>query len=211
MRDDKGAKLWQSSRGESTMKGRSMRFLGLIPAVLALFFSATAQAQVWSEWADRENRFTVNFPGDPAKTEMPYKTAKGTNLTARVFTAEADPSSRQAGTYSVTVVDYKSAPDEAGTAIAEAAGAIRAKGAVKYDEANNIDQMASWRLTIETPDNRRLLAEVLMSAEKRLYIVQAITSLKVAPPAQFQASVQILDEEGVRIRYKTVGSSERVR
>ncbi|HXJ03426.1 MAG TPA: hypothetical protein VNH44_19555 [Micropepsaceae bacterium] len=188
-----------------------MRRLFLIPAVLALFVSATAHAQVWSEWADRENRFTVNFPGDPTKTEMPYKTAKGTALTARVFTAEADPQSRQAGTYSVTVVDYKSAPDEQATAMQEAAAAIRTKGKVKYDEANNIDQMASWRLTIETPDNHRLLAEVLMSAEKRLYIVQAVTPMNVPPPAQFQASLQVLDEDGTRIRYKTVGSSERVR
>ena len=193
------------------MKGKSMRFLSLIPAVLALFISATAHAQVWSEWSDRENRFTVNFPGDPDKTEIPYTTAKGTTLTARVFTAEADPKSRQAGTYSVTVVDFKSAPDEAATAIQEAASAIRAKGTPKYDAAANIDQMASWRMTMETPDNRRLLAEILMSAEKRLYIVQATTSLIVPPPAQFQASVQILDEDGTRIRYKTVGSTERVR
>ena len=82
-----------------------MRSLSLVPAVLALFFSTAAYSQVWSEWADRENRFTVNFPGDPGKKEVPYKTAKGTNLTARVFTAEADPKSRSAGTYSVTVVD----------------------------------------------------------------------------------------------------------
>ena len=188
-----------------------MRSLSLIPAVLALFFSTAAYSQVWSEWADRENRFTVNFPGDPNKTEVPYKTAKGTNLTARVFTAEADPKSRSAGTYSVTVVDYKSAPDDAATAIQEAAAAIRAKGMPKYDAANNIDQMASWRMTIETADKRRILAEILMSNEKRLYIVQANTPMNVAPPAQFQASVQILDEEGVRIRYKTVGSTERVR
>jgi hypothetical protein len=110
----------------------------------------------------------------------------------------------------VTVVDYKSAPDEAATAIQEAASAVRAKGTPKYDAAGNIDQMASWRMTIET-DKRRILAEILMSAEKRLYIVEANTPLNVAPPAQFQASVQILDEDGIRIRYKTVGSAERVR
>ena len=188
-----------------------MRLLSLLPAALALCMSAGAQAQTWSEWADRENRFVVNFPGDPAKTEVPYKTAKGTSLTARVFTAEADPKSRSAGTYSVTVVDYTPAPDELPTAIDEASRAIRAKGVVKYDEANNVDQMASWRLTVETPDNRLLLAEVLVSMEKRLYIVQAITPRNVPPPAQFQASVQILDADGIRIRYKTVGSTERVR
>ena len=188
-----------------------MRSLSLIPAMLALFFSTAAYSQVWSEWADRENRFTVNFPGDPDKKEAPYKTAKGTNLTARVFTAEADPKSRSAGTYSVTVVDYRSAPEEAASAIQEAAATIRAKGAPKYDAANNIDQMASWRMTIETADKRRILAEILMSNEKRLYIVEANTALSAPPPAQFQASVQILDEDGVRIRYKTVGSTERVR
>jgi hypothetical protein len=201
----------QSLVARSTMTGAQMRFLHLIAAAAALFVSGAAHAQTWSEWADRENRFTVNFPGDPVKTQMPYKTSKGTNLTARVFTAEADPASRQAGTYSVTVIDYSSAPNDAPTAIEEAASAIRAMGTVKYNEANNIDQMASWRLTVETPDMRRILAEILMSNEKRLYIVQANTSLRVPPPAQFQASVQILDEEGVRIRYKTVGSTERVR
>jgi hypothetical protein len=50
-----------------------------------------------------------------------------------------------------------------------------------------------------------------MSNEKRLYIVEANTALSAPPPAQFQASVQILDEDGTRIRYKTVGSTERVR
>jgi hypothetical protein len=188
-----------------------MRFFGVVPIVLALLVSVTAHAQTWSEWSDRENRFTVNLPGDPTKQDVPYKTSKGTTLPSRIFTAEAPAGTRSAGIYSVTVVDYMSAPDEQASAIADAAAALRIKGKVKYDEANNIDQMASWRLTIETPDNRRLLAEVLMSAEKRLYIVQANTPLNVPPPAQFQASLQILDEDGTRIRYKTVGSSERVR
>lgn len=71
--------------------------------------------------------------------------------------------------------------------------------------------MRSWRLTLETANNRRILTEILVSAEKRLYIVEANTPINVPPPAQFQASVQILDADGVRIRYKTVGSSERVR
>ena len=58
------------------------------------------------------NFFQVNLPGEPAVTEVPYHTVKGTNLTARVFTATADPSSITAGTYKVTVVDYTSAQNE---------------------------------------------------------------------------------------------------
>jgi type IV secretory pathway VirJ component len=188
-----------------------MRFLTLVSATLALFVANAAQAQTWAEWPSRDDRFVVNFPGEPARTEMQYKTAKGTTLPAHVYTAEADPKSRSAGTYSVTVVDYNSAPDELAIAIADAAKVARTKGNVKYDEENNIDQMRSWRLTVETATNRRILSEILVSAEKRLYIVEANTPINVPPPAQFQASVQILDADGVRIRYRTVGSSERVR
>ena len=64
-----------------------MRFLRLIPAVVVLFFTGAAYSQEWSEYVNRENFFTVNFPGEPTMTQVPYKTAKGTNLTARVFTA----------------------------------------------------------------------------------------------------------------------------
>jgi len=186
-----------------------MRVLTLVSA--ALIVATAAQAQTWAEWPSRDDRFVVNFPGEPNRTEMQFKTAKGTMLPAHVYTAEADPKSRSAGTYSVTVVDYNSAPDQLATAIAEASQNARTKGTVKYDEENNIDQMRSWRLTVETPNNRRILSEILVSAEKRLYIVQADTPINVPPPAQFQASVQILDADGVRIRYRTVGSSERVR
>jgi hypothetical protein len=170
-----------------------------------------ANAQDWGEYSNRDNFFTVNFPGDPVEKDVPYKTAKGTNLTAHVFTAAAPADTLLAGTYSVTVVDYSSALSELPMAMQEAAAAMRTKGTVKYDGSNNVDQMASWRQTIETPDNRRILSEILTAANNRLYIVVAETTLAAPPPAQFQASVQILDENGVRIRYRTVGSSERVR
>jgi hypothetical protein len=186
-----------------------MRLVTLVSAVL--FVATAAHAQEWAEWPNRDDRFVVNFPGEPARTETPYKTAKGTTLQAHVYTAEGDPRSRSAGTYSVTVVDYSSAPNEIATAITEAAEVARARGTVKYNEENNIDQMRSWRVTVETADKRRILSEILVSAEKRLYIVEANTPINVPPPAQFQASVQILDTDGTRIRYRTVGSSERVR
>jgi hypothetical protein len=186
-----------------------MRLLALVS--VALFVATATQAQTWAEWPNREDRFVVNFPGEPMKTDLQYKTAKGTVLPAHVYSAEGDPKSRSAGTYSVTVVDYSSAPDEVPAAIADAAKVARTKGIVKYDEENNVDQMRSQRVTVETADKRRILSEILVSAEKRLYIVEANTPINVPPPAQFQASVQILDADGTRIRYRTVGSSERVR
>ena len=129
-----------------------------------------------------------------------YKTAKGTVLSAHVYTA------RDArGTYSITVVDYSTAPPaELGTAIDEAVNNIRAKGTPKYDAVNMLDMHRSWRITVETTEKRRLLGEVLVADNKHLYISQADTALNVPPPAQFSVSLQILDQDGVRIRNKEV-------
>jgi hypothetical protein len=188
-----------------------MRFAGLIPALAVVFFSGTVWAQTWDTYANRENFFSVNLPGDPVMTQAPYKTAKGTNLTANIFTAVAPPGSRLSGTYTITVVDYTKAKDESSTAVEQARNAMRAKGTVKYDGLNNIDLHLSRRLTIETPKTR-ILAEILMAANNRLYITEAETPLNVPPPAVFQASLQILDDSGVRIRTRTaLGEPEDVK
>src|SRR4051812_13314357 len=105
-----------------------MRFVSLIPAIAALFFTGAASAQAWDVYANRENFFSVNFPGEPAAMDAPYKTAKGTNLTAHVFTAIAPPGSRLTGKYTVTVVDYSDAKDEISSAVEQARNAVRARG-----------------------------------------------------------------------------------
>ena len=179
-----------------------MRFISLAPAIVALFLSSAASAQVWEEYVNRDNFFQVNMPGEPAMAEAPYRTVKGTNLSAHVFTATAPAGSVTAGTYKVTVVDYTSAQGELGDAIEQARQAILAKGAAKYDDINNLDFHRSRRMTVETA-NSRILAEILIAANNRLYILEGETPLSVPPPAQFQASLQILNDQGVRIRERT--------
>jgi hypothetical protein len=167
-----------------------------------MFIAGAAHAQARDAYVNRENFFTVNFPGDPTTTETPYKTVKGTNLTARIFTAVA-PSGIQAGTYRVTVVDYTNAKGEMGDAIEQARRALLAKGRPKYDAVNNIDMHRGWALTVETPDKKNILGQIVLAANNRLYITEAEVALNIPPPAQFQASLQILDENGVRIRTRT--------
>ena len=177
-----------------------MRFVGLVSVVAAALISGTAAlAQAWDVYTNRDNFFTVNFPGNPTETQAPYRTAKGTALTARVFTAIAPASSILGGTYKVTVVDYSNAKDEIPMAVDHAAKAVNARGAVKYDGLNNLDLHLSRRLTVETA-NTRILAEILVAQNSRLYITEAETPLNVPPAANFQASLQILDDSGVRIR-----------
>ena len=176
-----------------------MRFARLMPAALVLSFAGAAFAQAeWAEFVDRADHFTVNMPGEPSKTDLAYKTAKGTTLPAHVYSAQD-----RRGQYFMTVVNYQTASaEELATAIAEAAAGVRAKGKATYDEPGNLDGHRSQRITIETPTGRRRLAEILMSNDKRLYISEAETALNAPPPAQYQASIQVLDDEGVRIRYQ---------
>jgi hypothetical protein len=183
-------------------EGQPMRFVSFIPAVAVLFLSGAVSAQGWDAYANRENFFSINLPGTPAITEMPYKTVKGTDLTARVFTAVAPPGSILSGTYTVTVVDYSNAKDEISTAVEQAREAIKTKGTTKYDGINNLDLHVTRRLTVETP-MVRILAEILFAANDRLYITEAETPLNVPPPVNFQASLQILDDNGTRIRTRT--------
>jgi hypothetical protein len=183
-----------------------MRIVPIVPAVLALFVSGVAFAQAWDIYTNRENFFTLNLPSDPAESSAPYKTAKGTNLTMKTWTAQAPAGTLLAGTYALHVIDYSSATGELGTAIEEAAKTYRAKGMVKYEGVNMLDNHRSWRQTVETA-NQRILTEILVAKNNRLYISEATTGINAPVPAQFQASLQILDENGVRIRYRQVESN----
>jgi hypothetical protein len=182
-----------------------MRFASLVASLLLVGLSTSAMAQAeWAEFVDRADHFTVNFPGDPKVDTITYKTAKGTSLPAHVYTAQ---DSR--GIYKITVVDYRTAPTENPTAVAEAAAAVRAKGEVKYDAQENLDRIKSQRISLMEPGGeRRTLAEILTEGG-RLYISEASVGVKAPPPAQFQASLQVLDDEGVRIRYNPDGKTRQ--
>jgi hypothetical protein len=179
-----------------------MRSVSLIPALVALFLSSAASAQVWQEYVNRENNFQINFPAEPTMTETQYRTVKGTMLPAKVFTAVAPEGSVTAGTYKVTIVDYSQALNEIGDAIEQARNTIKAKGTTKYDEVNDLDRHREWRMTVETASTR-ILASTLIAANNRLYITEGENALGNPPPAQFHVSLQILNQEGVRIRQLT--------
>ena len=184
-----------------------MRLASIIPAVLVLLFSVPVYAQSWEEFTDRQEHFTVNFPGDPKVESITYKSEQGTSLPAKVYTAK----DARGGEYKLTVVNYASDPTEAGTAIAQAAKAIRSKGDVRFDGLEHTNNMKSQRVSVVLPGSGRfLLSETLMN-EGRLYIMEANTAPNVPPPAQFQASLQVLDDSGVAIRYKNPESTERAR
>src|SRR5260221_6984025 len=81
-----------------------MRLMPLISTVLVLSISGPLLAQEWVEFANREDRFTANFPTQPKITETTYRSQHEADLPARVYSATQGQSR-----YSVTVVDYNQA------------------------------------------------------------------------------------------------------
>ena len=55
---------------------------------------------------------------------------------------------------------------------------------------------------VETPTTR-ILASTLITATNRLFITEGENALSLPPPGQFHVSLQILNQEGVRIRQLT--------
>ena len=184
-----------------------MRLASFLAAALALAITGPVHAQSWDEYTNREDHFTVNFPGDPTVEKITYKTEKGTSLPGNVYTAK----DARGGEYKITVVNYTSAPTEEATAVAEAAKVLRTKGTVKYDGVEHQNNMRSQRISLNLANGRFLLAETLMDRANHLFIMEADTPPGVPPPSQFQASLQVLDDAGVALRYKNPESTERVR
>ena len=78
----------------------------LLPAVIVanaviLSTPGSVLAQEWTEFANLDDRFTCNFPGEPEVIETTWTSEYGADLPARVYRAQRGPSQ-----FSVTVADY---------------------------------------------------------------------------------------------------------
>jgi hypothetical protein len=139
----------------------------------------------WSEFVDRTEPLHHQLPGDPKVESITYKTAKGTSLPAKVYTAQD-----ARGTYKVTVVNYATATGGNGDARDEAAQVIRAKGEVKYDAQEDIDRITDQRITVVLAGQRAASIERGPVPSEPALHHEAETGINTPPPAQFQASIR---------------------
>lgn len=184
--------------------GNEMRLVGLVTGFVALMLvamgSSTAQAQPWVSHVSLEDQFAQWFPSEPSVEEVEWIDESDNMRPARKYSAE-----RRGSTYDLYVVDYS----EAGFtlmrgSVAHTATKYRQLGEVTYDAYAQLDRIEGHQLQITTEDNRRIyFAEFLH--DNKLYVLDANTPLRSAPPLQFQQSMQILDSEGVRVRYTQEG------
>ena len=184
-----------------------MRLIRIAAAVSTLLVSAPAFAQGWIEYRDLAERFQVSLPGQPAIEEITYTSWQGATLPARVYSIEDGP-----GRYSVTVVNYSSDEDVVDVlgSIAHEAWKIRRRGGeITFDSYAVADYIEGHELYITNADESRTLVRLFLHA-KRLYILEATVPRGAPPPLLFPQSLQILDEQGDRIRYQVDADGQRI-
>jgi hypothetical protein len=201
-----------------------MRLIPLISAVLMFAMSGTSFAQEdWHEFASQEDRFSINFPGQPTITETTWVSQFSAILPARVY------SGRQgSGRYSMTVVDYgpierllsergRTVPaldlavhdygigywktDVRSAVVYAASKYLHRDGKVTNILSNFSDLVAGMFVELtNNPDQSRTFASIYMH-DYRLFIAEATVPKGYPPPLMFQQSLGWLDENGARIRY----------
>lgn len=213
-----------------------MRLMSLLSAAVILWLSGPAAAQEWIEFASTQDRFTLNFPGQPKIEETTYMSEYGAELPARVYHVENGQSR-----YSMTVVDYaqverlltekaKACPPGAetcsGTLVTSGAGQWKTdlRGAIVYATWqfmqrdvkvthymwSFVDLVEGHRLQMtHNADQSRTFASVHMH-ENKLYILEATAPRGMHGQEQFQQSLGWLDENGIGLRYLDVYSNQDI-
>lgn len=180
-----------------------MRLLGIIVGALALVLSSGAHAQSWVSYHAVEDRFAIWFPTEPTIEDIEWIDEHDEARPARRYSAERD-----GNIYTVIAADYSGAEwDLIRAAYTHAATVYRQKGTVTYDGWAHTDRIDGHRLQITQDDGRRIYF-VTHLHDDILYILDANVSARSLPPGRFAQSLQILDREGVRVRYNLQG--ERV-
>ncbi len=184
---------------------------------LAVAWVVCSQASVfaadWTEFVDKAERFGVNLPGQPDVRETTYTSWRGAVLPAKVYTVKDG-----ARSYSVTVVNYqKVGTGDAGTtdvlgSIAWAAWSVRKRPGieVKYDAYAQADRIEGHEIYLVNADKTQTSIGIFLHAS-RLYILEANVPAGSPPALQFQQSLEIFDDKGVRVRYSIDADRNRTR
>lgn len=199
-----------------------MRFIALALALLTSM-AVPASAQEWTEYVNREEGFTVNFPGQPQVREITWPSEYGMTFSGRVYSAQ-----RGAERYSVTVIDYRDAEKkylaldrppsfrqaiywqiDIMASIQYAATKLyrqRPGAKVTYDAWHYIDLVEGHQLHVTNADRSITHASIYLH-ENRLYILDGTVPPKAPEPGLFTQSLGFLDAEGQRVRYREIYSN----
>jgi len=206
-----------------------MRLMPLVSSALLLAMSGSAFAQEdYTEFASKEERFTVTFPGKPTISETTWTSEYGAVLPARVYSVAGI-----SGRHTLTVVDYrpverillekaKNCPPGAETcqgvgdtgvgywkndvrgAVTYAIGKMLVERDVKVTHMmwNFMELVVGTEVQLtNNKDQSRTFASAYMH-DNRLVIAESTVPKGFPPPTVLQQSLGWLDENGRGIRYQ---------
>ena len=176
----------------------------LVLTAMISIYSGAGVAQGWAEYVNQEERFGINFPGEPEHAEGTFQLESGVSYPTNVYRA-AD----SAGSYVLTVVNYEGENRDAiETILDEAIDVMRGSGGeITYDEVAVYDGMETQMMQFANADQSRRFVAVTHPPQSadlhRLYIVEGAAAAGFPIPGHFQQSLFIVDLEGLRVRYST--------
>jgi hypothetical protein len=186
-----------------------MRITSCILTAIIMFAPGPAFAQDWINYFDTEQRFSINLPGEPTIEDTTIVSQRGDTYPERIYRANDGES-----TYIVKVVDYAEArvSDVRGSVAWEAwhyrMDAQDTGGEIRFDGYAQIDRIEGHQLQIVNADQSRTFIAIHLLA-RRLYVLEATVPERVPPPMLFQVSLQMLDENGERVRFEVDADGQR--
>jgi len=194
-----------------------MHFLSCMLTAIIMLFPVPAFAQDWINYFDYEQRFSVNLPGEPTIENATIVSQRGDTYPERIYRAD-DGQSR----YVVKVVDYAPPPAHLseGEAVVDVRSAVAWEalhyreaaedlgGEIKFDGYAQIDRIEGHQLQIANADQSRTFVSIHLLA-RRLYVLEATVPGSAPPPMLFQVSLQMLDENGERVRFEIDADGQR--
>ena len=180
-----------------------LRYAFLLSASICLL-AGQAAAQDWAEFVSSDQRFGVNFPGEPSVAEGTFTTASGRSFPSKTYTA-----SDSAGTYEVTAITFGDVSDDVRDGLIEdTANVLRARGGdITYDGVAVYDGMDTQMIQITNTDGTKSYIAILQppkpSRLNRIYIAEGRVAANMPVPGHFQQSLSVVDPNGERIRYQT--------
>ncbi len=186
-----------------------MRIGGYVLTAIIMCAPFPALAQDWINYFDLDERFSVNLPGEPTIEENSIVSQRGSTYPARIYRANEGESR-----YIVKVVNYTGAviSDVRGSIAWEAwkyrKAALESGGEITFDGYAQVDRIEGHQLQIANADTTRTYIALNLLAS-RLYVLEATVPESAPPPALFQVSLQMLDENGERASFNVDPDGQR--
>lgn len=196
----------------------------LLMLAVVILSAAAAFAQEWIDYINKEDRFSVNFQGQPKVEPLTWPSEYGATFQGRTYSVTVPGGAR----YAISVIDYTQSrqrhaelqKNQANTQVMyadidtmasiqyAATKLYRTKPGAKvtYDAWHYIDLVEGHQLQLTNADASRTFVSIYLH-ENRLYILDATVPKGSPQPGLFQQSLSFLDEKGERVRYNEIYSN----